>query len=52
MRLTDAENSPSPCFRTFKKREEATLDARKELKGFGSWLFEKALHSSILFFTG
>ena len=50
MRLTDAENSPSVrALELSKKREEATLNARKELKGFGSWLFEKALHSSILF---
>ena len=50
MRLTDPENSPSVrALELSKKRAEATLNARKELKGFGSWLFEKALHSSILF---
>ena len=50
MRLTDAENSPKVrALELSKKREAATLDARKELKGFGSWLFEKALHSSVLF---
>ena len=50
MRLTNAENSPKVrALELSKKREAATLDARKELKGFGSWLFEKALHSSVLF---
>ena len=50
MRLTDAQNSPKVrVLELSKKRETATLNARKELKGFGSWLFEKALHSSILF---
>ncbi len=50
MRLTDAQNSPKVrALELSKKREAATLDARKELKGLGSWLFEKALHSSILF---
>ena len=50
MRLTDAQNSPKVrALELSKKREVATLDARKELKGFGSWLFEKALHSSVLF---
>ena len=50
MRLTDAQNSPKVrALELSKKREIATRDARKELKGFGSWLFEKALHSSILF---
>ena len=50
MRLTNAQNSPKVrALELSKKREAATLDARKELKGFGSWLFEKALHSSVLF---
>ena len=50
MRLTDAQNSPKVrALELSKKRETATLNARKELKGFGSWLFGKALHSSILF---
>ena len=50
MRLTDDQNSPKVrALELSKKREAATLDARKELKGFGSWLFEKALYSSVLF---
>ena len=50
MRLTDDQNSPSVRSQELsKKREVATLNARQELKGLGSWLFEKALHSSILF---
>ena len=37
MRLTDAQNSPKVrALELSKKREAATLDARKELKGFGS----------------
>ena len=50
MRLTDDQNSPKVRSQELsKKREVATLNARQELKGLGSWLFEKALHSSILF---
>ena len=50
MRLTDPQNSPSVrALELSKKREATTSNARTELKGLGSWLFEKALHSSILF---
>ena len=50
MRLTDPQNSPSVrALELSKKREATTSNARTELKGLGSWLFERALHSSILF---
>lgn len=50
MRIADPRNSPTVrTQKILEKREIALLDARENLKGFGSWLFEKALHSSMLF---
>ena len=47
MRLTDPEKFPLSHALNFQKREEATLSLKEQR--VSSWLFEKALHSSILF---
>ena len=50
MRLADAEKSPTHrAGQLLKNREQALSDSRSQLKGFGLWIFNKALHGSVLF---
>lgn len=50
MRLANAQNSPSSRAKELAQNRVTALQrTRQELRGIGSWLFEKALHSSVLF---
>ena len=50
MRLANAQNSPSSRAKELAQNRVTALErTRQELRGIGSWLFEKALRSSVLF---
>ena len=50
MRLADSNKAPNHRAEILAKdREEALSRARSQLKGLGLWLFNKALHASVLF---